>query len=72
MHNELDKELQTGGLYYVRYADNCVIAVRSSAAANRVMHTITQWIEKRLGLKVNATQTKVTRPSKLKYLDFGF
>ena len=72
MLNELDKELEVRGLHFVRYADDCVIAVGSSAAANRVMHTITKWIEKKLGLKVNATKTKVTTPSKLKYLGFGF
>ena len=72
MLNELDKELEARGLHFVRYADDCVIAVGSSAAANRVMHTITKWIEKKLGLKVNATKTKVTTPSKLRYLGFGF
>ena len=72
MLNELDKELEARGLHFVRYADDCVIAVGSSAAANRVMHTITKWIEKKLGLKVNMTKTKVTKPSNLKYLGFGF
>lgn len=72
MLNELDKELESRGLHFVRYADDCIIAVGSSAAANRVMHTITKWIEKKLGLKVNATKTKVTKPSNLKYLGFGF
>ena len=72
MLNELDKELVYRGLRYVRYADDCVIAVGSSASANRVMHTITKWIEQKLGLKVNATKTHVCRPSKLKYLGFGF
>ena len=72
MLNELDKELEARGLHFVRYADDCIIAVGSSAAANRVMHTITKWIEKKLGLKVNTTKTKVTRPSNLKYLGFGF
>ncbi len=72
MLNELDKELVKRGLRYVRYADDCVIAVGSSASANRVMHTITQWIERKLGLKVNATKTHVCRPNKLKYLGFGF
>lgn len=67
MLNELDKELETRGLNFVRYADDCVITVRSSAAANRVMHTITRWIEKKLGLKINMTKTKVTKPGKLKY-----
>ena len=72
MLNELDKELVNRGLRYVRYADDCVIAVGSSASANRVMHTITKWIEHKLGLKVNATKTHVCRPNRLKYLGFGF
>ena len=67
-----DKELEARKLRFVRYADDCVITVGSSAAANRVMHTITDWIERKLGLKVNMTKTKVTRPSGLKYLGFGF
>ncbi len=72
MLNELDKELANRGLHYVRYADDCIISVGSSASANRVMHTITKWIEQKLGLKVNATKTHVCRPNKLKYLGFGF
>ena len=72
MLNELDKELEARGLNFVRYADDCLIAVGSSAAANRVMNSITKWIERKLGLKVNMAKSKVTRPSHLKYLGFGF
>lgn len=72
MLNELDKELQSRGLRYVRYADDCVIAVGSRASATRVMHSITDWIERKLGLKVNVTQTHICRPKQLKYLGFGF
>ena len=72
MLNELDKELERRGLHFVRYADDCVIAAGSSTAANRVMHTVTSWIERKLGLKVNMTKTKVTKPGRLKYLGFGF
>ena len=72
MLNELDKELEKRNLSFVRYADDCVITVGSSAAANRVMHTVTKWIEKKLGLKVNMTKTRTTRPTLLKYLGFGF
>lgn len=56
----------------MRYADDCVIAVGSSAAANRVMGSMMKWIEKKLGLKVNMTKSKVTKPRNLKYLGFGF
>ena len=72
MLNELDKELEKRGLHYVRYADDCIIAARSEASAKRVMYGVTGWIERKLGLKVNAEKTRITRPSKLKYLGFGF
>ena len=72
MLNELDKELEKRGLHFVRYADDCVITVGSEASAKRVMHSVSRFIEKRLGLKVNMTKTKIVRPSKLKYLGFGF
>lgn len=72
MLNELDKELESRELRFTRYADDVVIAVKSKAAATRVMYSITEWIERKLGLKVNATKTKVTPPSKLKYLGFCF
>lgn len=72
MLNELDKELERRGLNFTRYADDCVILVRSEASAKRVMYSITEWIEKKLGLKVNATKTHVSRPSRLKYLGYSF
>ena len=72
MLNELDKELEARGLRFTRYADDCVIAVGSKASAERVMKSITSWIERKLGLKVNAEKTCIVRPSDLKYLGFGF
>lgn len=72
MLNELDKELEKRGQCFTRYADDVVIVLKSKAAATRVMYSITSWIEKKLGLKVNATKTKITPPGKLKYLGFGF
>ncbi len=72
MLDELDKELENRGLHFTRYADDCVIVLKSKAAATRVMYSITDWIERKLGLKVNATKTKITPPNKLKYLGFGF
>lgn len=72
MLNELDRELESRGQRFTRYADDCVIVVKSKAAATRVMYSITSWIVRKLGLKVNATKTHITPPSKLKYLGFGF
>ena len=70
--NKLDKELEARGLNFVRYADDIIILVKSEKAANRVMVSITDYIERKLGLKVNMTKTKVCKPKELKYLGFGF
>ncbi len=72
MLNELDKELEKRGLRFTRYADDCIIVVKSEKAANRVMESITKFIEKKLGLKVNVEKSKVARPPQIKYLGFGF
>ena len=72
MLNELDKELTARGLSFVRYADDCIILIKSEKAANRVLNSITKFIEEKLGLKVNAEKSKVTRPTQTKYLGFSF
>ena len=72
MLNELDKELEKRGLRFVRYADDCLIMVRSEKAADHVMESVTRYIENKLGLIVNAEKSKVARPDEIKYLGFGF
>ena len=49
--NELDKELEARGLDFVRYADDLIIMVGSKQAAERVMKSVTRFIENKLGLK---------------------
>ena len=70
--DKLDKELEGRGLRFVRYADDVLIFVKSEVAANRVMTSISSWIERKLFLKVNATKSKVVRPMRSKYLGFTF
>ena len=72
MLNELDKELEARGLNFVRYADDCLIMVKSEKAVNRVMASITDFIERKLGLIVNIEKSKIARPNEIKYLGFGF
>jgi len=72
MLNELDKELEARGLRFVRYADDSLIFVGSEKAANRVLTSVTKFIEKKLGLKVNAEKSRISRPSNTKFLGFGF
>ena len=70
--NELDKELESRGLRFVRYADDCMIFVKSLRAGQRVMESITNFIEKKLRLKVNKSKSKVALYDEVKYLGFGF
>ena len=70
--NKLDKELERRGLHFARYADDCVIFVKTKFSAERVMRNIVTFIETKLKLKVNAEKTHITRPTKLKYLGFSF
>lgn len=72
MLNQLDKELEARGLRFIRYADDCIILVGSSKAADRVMKNVSIFIESKLGLKVNMTKSKVSKPNDIKYLGFGF
>ena len=72
MLNQLDKELEVRGLRFTRYADDCIILVGSSKAADRVMKNVSIFIESKLGLKVNMTKSKVSKPNDIKYLGFGF
>ena len=70
--DKLDKELESRGLCFVRYADDCNIFVKSEMAANRVMKSVTSWLERKLRLKVSATKTKVVRPTRSTFLGFTF
>lgn len=70
--DKLDKELEARGLHFVRYADDCNIFVKSEMAANRVIKSVTWWLERKLYLKVSATKTKIVRPNKSNFLGFTF
>ncbi len=70
--DKFDKELEERGLHFVRYADDCNIFVKSEMSANRVMKSITSWLERKLFLKVSATKTKVVRPNDSNFLGFTF
>ena len=68
--DELDRELDRRGLRFVRYADDCNIYVRSRRAGERVMESITRFIEKRLRLAVNTEKSAVARPKERHFLGF--
>lgn len=59
----MDKELEQREIRFTRYADDVLIFTKSEMAANRVMKSICGRLERKLFLKVNATKTKVVRPT---------
>jgi group II intron reverse transcriptase/maturase len=66
--DELDKELERRGLEFCRFADDCNIYVRSPKSAERVMSSISKFIEKKLKLKINRDKSKVAHSSEVKFL----
>ena len=68
--DQLDQELEKRGLAFCRYADDCNIFVKSQKAAERVMDKVSQFIEKKLKLKVNRGKSQVALSDKVKFLGF--
>jgi len=68
--DELDRELERRGLNFVRYADDCNIFVGSERAGQRVMASISRFIEKRLRLEVNQEKSAVAQPDQRHFLGF--
>ncbi|MFS0821453.1 group II intron reverse transcriptase/maturase [Bacillus sp. 1P02SD] len=68
--NQLDKELEKRGHRFVRFADDFCVYVKSGRAGQRVLESITRYLEKELKLTVNRTKSKVGSPTKLKFLGF--
>ena len=66
--DELDKELERRGLAYCRWADDCNIFVKTSKAADRVMASISKFIESKLKLKINRDKSKCAPTDKVKFL----
>jgi RNA-directed DNA polymerase len=69
--DELDRELERRGHHFVRYADDCNIYVSSERAGQRVMDSITRFIEGRMRLKVNRNKSAVSRPEKRHFVGFS-
>ena len=68
--DELDKELEKRGHLFVRYADDCNIFVKSKAAGESVLKSISRFIEGKLKLKVNQEKSGVRRCEQVKYLGY--
>jgi RNA-directed DNA polymerase len=68
--DELDKELEKRGHRFCRYADDCNIYVKSKAAGERVMASVTRFLEKRLRLRVNRTKSAVAYVEERKFLGY--
>ena len=69
--DDLDKELEKRGHKFCRYADDCNIYVKSQRAGERVLESISGFLEKKLKLKVNRKKSAVDRPWKRKFLGYS-
>lgn len=69
---ELDKELESRGLRFVRYADDFSIFVKSKRASSRVKSKITHFVENKLHLKINEQKSQICRPIQYFMLGYGF
>lgn len=70
--DELDKELERRGHRFCRYADDSNIYVKSRRAGERVLKSITKFLEKELKLKVNTEKSAVASPTRRKFLGYSF
>jgi RNA-directed DNA polymerase len=70
--DKLDKELESRGHRFVRYADDICLFVKSKRAAERVLKSVSSYIEKELKLEVNQSKSVATRPWKSKLLGYSF
>jgi len=68
----LDKELEKRGHKFVRYADDCVVMVKSIRAGERVLESLGRFLQKRLKLELNQKKSQVVPVSKCKFLGFSF
>jgi RNA-directed DNA polymerase len=68
--DDLDKELEHRGHRFCRYADDCNIYVRSLAAGERVMASVTGFLERRLRLRVNREKSAVAVVEERKFLGY--
>ncbi|MEJ1472233.1 MAG: group II intron reverse transcriptase/maturase [Candidatus Sedimenticola sp. (ex Thyasira tokunagai)] len=70
--DSLDKELERRGHKFARYADDFTILVRSQRAGERVLHSISQYLQNRLKLVINKTKSRVVKTNESKFLGFTF
>jgi group II intron reverse transcriptase/maturase len=68
--DELDKELESRGLSFCRYADDVVIFVKSERSGQRILASLTAWLAKHLKLRVNPNKSGTGRPWDGKFLGF--
>lgn len=70
--DDFDRELTKRGHHFVRYADDCNVYVKSRRAGERVMASLTDYLERVLKLPVNREKSAVDRPQRRSFLGFSF
>ncbi len=72
MLDDLDRELERRGHSFCRYADDCNIYVRSRRSGERVLASVSRFVERKLKLKVNQEKSAVARPVRRTFLGYSF
>jgi len=70
--DSLDKELERRGHQFARYADDFIILMKSKRAGERVLASISRYLETRLKLVVNTQKSQVVKVTQSKFLGFRF
>ncbi len=70
--DDVDKELERRGHRFARYADDAMIVVKSTSAGYRVKKSLTQFLDKRLKLRVNENKSRVAKTNEVNFLGFEF
>ncbi len=70
--DDLDKELENRGHRFCRYADDLIILVKSKRSGERVMGSISQFLEKKLKVQVNRDKSRVVKAERSTFLGFTF
>jgi len=70
--NELDKELENRGLRFCRWADDFVIMAKSPRASQRILSSVSKYLEEKLGLEVNKSKSRAGEIKEIAFLGFKF
>jgi len=70
--DDFDKELESRGLHFVRYADDFLVFTKTSEAAQRVARSIENYLTRKLKLVINHQKSRICKTAGVEFLGFAF